>query len=80
MHTANIRQGVKPNPPHTCNDHIYSTNAGATPKQQKSARLSNSAPKREVAFSNRASRPSIPSMHAATTMATAAAPNRPSSP
>ena len=54
-------------------------NAGATPKQQKSARLSNSAPNRDVAFNNRASRPSSPSMHPATTIATAAAPNRPSS-
>ena len=53
-------------------------NAGATPKQQKSARLSNSAPNRDVAFSMRASRPSKPSMHAATSTATAALPNRPS--
>ena len=40
-------------------------NAGATPKHRKSARLSNSAPNREVAFSSRAMRPSSPSMQAA---------------
>ena len=54
-------------------------NAGATPKHRKSVRLSNSAPKRDVAFSSRASRPSSPSIAPATTIATAAAPNRPSS-
>ena len=54
-------------------------NAGATPKHRKSARLSNSAPKREVAFSSRASRPSSPSITAATAIATAAEPKRPSS-
>ena len=54
-------------------------NAGATPKQRKSARLSNSAPNREVAFSSRASRPSSPSIAPATVIATAAAPKRPSS-
>ncbi len=53
--------------------------AGATPKHRKSARLSNSAPKREVAFSSRASRPSSPSMAPATTSATAALPQRASS-
>ena len=51
-------------------------NDGATPKQRKSARLSNSAPKRDVAFSSRAMRPSSPSMQAATTSATAALPHR----
>ena len=53
-------------------------NAGATPKHRKSARLSSSAPKREVAFSSRASLPSSPSIAPATTIATAAEPKRPS--
>ena len=54
-------------------------NGGATPKHRKSDRLSNSAPKRDVPFSSRASRPSSPSMTPATMIATPAEPNRPSS-
>ena len=46
--------------------------AGATPKLTKSARLSSSAPKREDAFSSRATRPSTPSSSAANTMAPSA--------
>jgi hypothetical protein len=79
MQTANIRQGMKPKPPARSSDHRYSTKAGATPKHRKSARLSNSAPKRDTAFSSRASLPSSPSMQAATVIATTAAPKRPSS-
>ena len=50
--------------------------AGATPKHRKSARLSNSAPKRDVALSSRAILPSSPSMQAATTRAAPALPQR----
>jgi hypothetical protein len=79
MQTENITQGMKPKPPARCSDHRYSTNGGATPKHRKSARLSNSAPKREVAFSSRANRPSSPSIAPAMAIATAAEPKRPSS-
>jgi hypothetical protein len=77
-HTASRTQGTKPTPPTMCMDQRYSTSAGATPKERKSARLSNSAPKRDVAFSSRASRPSSPSIAAASTMKEAAVPKRPS--
>ena len=46
--------------------------AGATPKLTKSARLSSSAPKREVPLSSRAMRPSMPSSRAAKAIAATA--------
>src|SRR5579883_2192587 len=51
---------------------------GATPKLTKSARLSSSAPKREVPRSRRATRPSMPSSTAASTIAPSAISSRPS--
>jgi len=49
--------------------HRYRTSAGATPKLMKSARLSSSAPKRDVDFNSRAIRPSSPSNTPATMIA-----------
>ncbi len=52
--------------------------AGATPKLTKSARLSSSAPKRDVPLIMRATRPSIASRIAAKTIAATASSSRPS--
>ena len=52
---------------------------GATPKLKKSARLSSSAPKREVPLIMRATRPSTASSIAANTIAPSASSRRPSS-
>jgi len=78
MADANISEGRKPMAPQSLSDHRYSTKAGATPKHRKSARLSNSAPKREVARSKRARRPSSPSIMPETAMAMTAPPKWPS--
>ena len=56
----------------SCRPQKYRISAGATPKLTKSARLSSSAPKREVPLSMRAIRPSMPSSAAANTIAASA--------
>ena len=59
MQTANSTQGTKPRPRQPSMLHMYRIMQGATPKDRKSDRLSNSAPKRLVAFSSRARRPGL---------------------
>src|ERR1700722_13235864 len=56
----------------------YSVRPGATPKLTKSARLSSSAPNRDVPLRSRATRPSMPSSTAANTMAPSAHSSLPS--
>src|SRR5437016_1394849 len=69
---ANTSAAIQPAWPSSCRPQKYSISAGATPKLTKSARLSSSAPKREVPLSMRATRPSMPSSVAANTIAATA--------
>src|SRR5262245_48403871 len=69
---ANTMAAIQPTWPSSCRPQKYRISAGATPKLTKSARLSSSAPKREVPLSMRATRPSMPSRIAANTIAATA--------
>src|SRR5215470_6567192 len=69
---ANTMAAIQPAWPSACRPQKYRISAGATPKLTKSARLSSSAPKREVPLSMRATRPSMPSSIAANTIAATA--------
>src|SRR5882672_265230 len=69
---ANTMAAIQPALPSSCSAQKYRISAGATPKFTKSARLSSSAPKREVPLSMRATRPSMPSSVAANTIAATA--------
>src|SRR5262249_24770739 len=69
---ANTMAAIQPAWPSSCKPQKYRISAGATPKLTKSAKLSSSAPKREVPLSIRATRPSMPSRMAANTIAATA--------
>ena len=69
---ANTMAAIQPADLISCRPQKYRISAGATPKLTKSARLSSSAPKREVPLSMRATRPSMPSSSAANTIAASA--------
>ncbi len=69
---ANTSATIQPADLSSCKPQKYRISAGATPKFTKSARLSSSAPKREVPLSMRARRPSMPSSSAANTIAASA--------
>src|SRR6266508_3464787 len=69
---ANTMAKIHPRLPSSCRLQKYNISAGATPKLTKSARLSSSAPKRDVPLSMRARRPSTPSSIAAKTIAATA--------
>src|SRR5258708_3991480 len=66
---ANTMAPIQPAALASCRLQKYSVTPGATPKFTKSARLSSSAPKRDVPLRRRATRPSMPSSTAANTMA-----------
>ena len=73
---ANTSAAIQPADFNSCRPQKYRISAGATPKFTKSARLSSSAPKREVPLSMRATRPSMPSSSAANTIAASASSSR----
>src|SRR6516165_2550370 len=75
---ANTMAAIQPALPSSWRPQKYSISAGATPKLTKSARLSSSAPNRDVPLRSRATRPSMPSSTAANTMAPSAHSSLPS--
>ena len=69
---ANTIAAIQPRLPSAFRPQKYRMRPGATPKLKKSARLSSSAPKREVPLIMRATRPSTASSIAANTIAPSA--------